>query len=72
MGDSRHGQGNPEKTSGTMKERCKNCGEVIHQNQFDHIWRHWDSSRDCFLNPKNYAEPDLETPDNIELGGFHD
>jgi len=53
-----------------MNDFCKHCGEIIHQNQFDGIWRHWDSFRKCVSDPKNSAEP--ETPDNVELGGLHD
>ncbi|QYC55078.1 hypothetical protein QCN36_gp87 [Arthrobacter phage CastorTray] len=52
---------------------CRHCGETIHQNQFDKIWRHWDSYRTCISKAGNHkAEPKLETPDNIELGGWHD
>ncbi|ASR83376.1 hypothetical protein SEA_CATERPILLAR_79 [Arthrobacter phage Caterpillar] len=53
-----------------MKDICKHCGEEIHQNQFDKLWRHWDSFRTCVSNGLHKAEP--ETPDNVELGGLHD
>lgn len=53
-----------------MKDKCKHCGEEIHQNSFDGIWRHWDSYRKCVVDSRHTAEP--ETPDNVELGGQHD
>ena len=50
-------------------EVCKHCGEDIHQNTFDGIWRHWDGYRKCSDSEK-LAEPG--TPNNVELGGHHD
>jgi hypothetical protein len=35
---------------------CKNCGEGIHINSFEHRWFHWDGYTNC-LDAETVAEP---------------